>query len=195
MNNSARVIDFQSEGKNVYVKDLQFDKNGNPMCLYVTSSGHEPGPDNDPREWRLTRWSGSKWIHTVITRSDHNYDMGSLILQDRDWYLIAPTTDGPQKYGTGGEVDLWHSKNKGKRWKMQKAVTRNSSLNHSYIRRVLNGQKPFEFFWADGNPDRQTISQLYFGDLQGNVWKLPYHMNQDEEEPQKISFDKSIQVP
>jgi hypothetical protein len=194
VDNLARVVDFKSKGKNVYLKDLQFDDKGNPMCLYVTSSGHEPGPGNDPREWRLARWSGSKWMHSVITRSDHNYDMGSLVLVDRDWYLVAPTTDGPQKYGTGGEVDLWHSKNKGKRWKMLQAVTRNSSLNHSYIRRVLNGQKPFQYFWADGNPDEQSISHLYFGDLQGNVWQLPYHMTKAEEEPEKMSFDKPVQL-
>lgn len=186
--NSARVVDFQSRKKNVYLKDLKFDQKGNPMCLYVTSGGHEPGPDNDPREWRLSRWSGKRWVHSVITTSDHNYDMGSLILQDRKWYLVAPVSDGPQKYGTGGEIDIWYSVNKGKSWKLKMKVTRDSKLNHAYVRAVLNGKAPFRFFWADGNPDEISISHLYFGDLDGNVWQLPYDMVADEEKPEKMTF-------
>lgn len=187
--NSARVLDYKSLGKNVYLKDLKFDEKGNPMCLYITSNGHEPGPDNDPREWKLSRWSGKKWIHSTIATSDHNYDMGSLILQERNWYLIAPTTDGPQRFGTGGEIDLWISKNKGRRWRLERPITRGSSFNHSYMRAVLNGISPFQFFWADGDPDKQSISHLYFGDLQGNIWQLPYIMTDDEQKPLKLNHN------
>ena len=184
--NAARVVDFQAQGKNVYLKDLKFDAKGHPMCLYLTSNGHEPGPDNDPREWRMSRWTGKKWTHSVITTSDHNYDMGSLILQGKKWYLIAPTTDGPQRYGTGGEIDIWISTNQGKKWRLSTPVSRYSRLNHSYMRAVVNGIAPFQYFWADGNPDEQSKSNLYFGDLEGNTWQLPYTMNADEETPSKL---------
>ena len=186
MANAARVVDFQAQGKNVYLKDLKFDAKGHPMCLYLTSNGHEPGPDNDPREWRMSRWTGKKWTHSVITTSDHNYDMGSLILQGKKWYLIAPTTDGPQRYGTGGEIDIWISTNQGKKWRLSTPVSRYSRLNHSYMRAVVNGIAPFQYFWADGNPDEQSKSNLYFGDLEGNTWQLPYTMNADEETPRKL---------
>jgi hypothetical protein len=46
---------------------------------------------------------------------------------------------------------------------------------------VINGKAPFEFFWADGNPDEMSQSKLYFGDLQGNVRELPYKMRRDWE--------------
>ena len=46
--NEALVIDYQSMHKNVYMKDMDFDKNGNLICLYVISNGHEPGPVSAP---------------------------------------------------------------------------------------------------------------------------------------------------
>jgi hypothetical protein len=187
VDNPARVLDYQSRGKNVYLKDLKFDTRGHPMCLHVTSGGHEPGPDNDPREWVLSHWTGRKWRHTVITQSDHNYDMGSLILHRNRWYMVAPTTDGPQKYGTGGEIDIWYSGSRGKKWKLLKTVTRGSARNHAYVRSVINGMPPFEYFWADGNPDSFSPSYLYFGDLQGNKWQLPYTMTEDEQKPLKLT--------
>ncbi|MCB0665887.1 MAG: BNR-4 repeat-containing protein [Saprospiraceae bacterium] len=186
VNNPARVVDFQQQGKNVYLKDLKFDQNGNPMCLYITSGGHEPGPDNDPREWWLSRWNGRKWIHSKITTSDHNYDMGSLILQGKTWYLIAPTTDGPQQFGTGGELDIWYSTNKGKKWKLKTPLTRQSRMNHSYVRAVVNGITPFQYFWADGNPEKMSISHIYYGDLEGNIWQLPYEMTGETMKPRKV---------
>lgn len=185
--NTARVFDYQSLQRNVYIKDLKFDSRGNPICLYVTSGGHEPGPENDPREWIICQWTGKAWRQTVIAHSDHNYDMGSLIINKNRWYLVAPTTDGPQKYGTGGEIDIWHSRNQGKKWKLLKAVTRSSELNHAYVRSAIDGIAPFQFFWADGNPDIFSSSHLYFGDLEGNIWQLPYSMTQEEEKPQKIN--------
>ncbi|MCB0685582.1 MAG: BNR-4 repeat-containing protein [Saprospiraceae bacterium] len=189
VHNRAQVVDYQKEGKNVYLKDLKFDPEGNPIALYITSKGHEPGPANDPREWRLCRWNGSQWIHSIITTSDHNYDMGSLILDGVKWYVVAPTTDGPQKYGTGGEIDIWFSRNKGKKWKLRRKVTRFSQSNHSYMRSVLYGKAPFQYFWADGDADHQSISHLYFGDLQGNTWILPYDMQEAEEKPIKVDLN------
>ena len=35
--NPALVKDYQSEGRLVYMKDINFDKNGNPIILYITS--------------------------------------------------------------------------------------------------------------------------------------------------------------
>ena len=41
--NSALVYDYQKEGLNVYLKDIQFDKKGKPVILYLTSKGWENG--------------------------------------------------------------------------------------------------------------------------------------------------------
>jgi hypothetical protein len=173
------VRDYETEGKNVYLKDLAFDQEGRPVCLYLTSGGHEPGPDNAPREWRVSQWTGSSWQTTVITTSDHNYDMGSLWIDADHWTVVAPTDDGPQVHGGGGEVVIWDSVDNGQNWSRSRSVTQHSKLNHNYVRKVINGQPPFQFFWADGNPDRKSKSRLYFGDMEGNVWALPYRMSSD----------------
>ena len=73
-------------------------------------------------------------------------------------------------------------------WTKEKAVTNSSDFNHSYIRKVIDGKSPFIFFWADGNPHEFSKSQLYFGDLNGDVFRLPYIMNDDFIKPQRINF-------
>lgn len=186
LENPARVFDYQSQGKNVYLKDMGFDTDGNPAFLYLRSNGHEPGPLSVPYEWCITRWSGKKWLTTVITESDHNYDMGSLFISEKDWKIVAPTADGQQKWGVGGELEIWQSKNEGKKWKKQKTLTMNSRYNHSYVRRPLNYRPPFCFFWADGHSHDFSKSQLWFGDFEGNIWRLPYEMKEDVEKPEKI---------
>jgi hypothetical protein len=50
----------------------------------------------------------------------------------------------------------------------------------------VNGRPPFEYFWADGNPDKLSISHLYFGDQAGEVWEFPYTMKGNEETPKRI---------
>ncbi|MDH5604164.1 MAG: BNR repeat-containing protein [Cyclobacteriaceae bacterium] len=181
-----RVTDYFTQGKNVYMKDMGYDKNGHPVCLYITSGGHEPGPDNAPYEWRITRWDGNKWITSVICESDHNYDMGSLFLSDTTWTIVAPTLTGPQAWGAGGEIALWQSVNLGKDWTMIRQLTKGSPMNHGYVRRPLNARAPFSFFWASGDPHHFSRSKLYFGDFEGNVWELPYVMNESSRLPVKV---------
>ena len=94
----------------------------------------------------------------------------------------------PQKWGVGGEIEIWSSIDKGHNWKKEKAITKNSDFNHSYVRKVVDGKAPFVFFWADGDPHEFSKSQLYFGDLKGNVFLLPYSMKDDFEKPELISF-------
>jgi|GEM_PF-337974 len=182
----ARVINYSSMGKNVYIRDMMFDDDGNPVCLYIRSNGHEPGPVSGPYEWCITRWTGKKWTTHVITTSDHNYDMGSIYISGKRMKLVAPTETAPQLWGVGGEIVLWESGNRGKSWKKAKQITQNSRYNHSYVRRPVNYKAPFCFFWADGHPHEFSKSQLYFGDLEGNVWRLPYEMNDPAAEPEKV---------
>lgn len=177
----ARLIDYESQQKNVYLCDVDFDKNGNPLCLYVTSKGHEPGPQNGAREWHILHWNGKEWQDRIVCQSDHNYDMGSLIMNDTTWRIVAPTDGGPQIHGSGGEVVMWESVDNGLTWKLLKHVTSNSERNHNYVRRVVNGKSPFLYFWADGDPNKFSASYLYIGDEKGQVWQLPYHMEGEEE--------------
>ncbi|MBW6535129.1 MAG: BNR repeat-containing protein [Mariniphaga sp.] len=186
LENPARVIDYQSQGKNVYLKDMGFDSDGNPAFLYIRSNGHEPGPVSAPYEWCITRWAGKKWHTSVITESDHNYDMGSLYISEKDWKVVGPTAEGPQEWGVGGELEVWQSKSKGKKWRKQKSLTQNSEFSHAYVRRPLDYKAPFCFFWADGHSHELSKSQIYFGDFEGNIWRLPYEMEEDFEKPEKL---------
>jgi hypothetical protein len=188
VDNPAKVIGYFSQGKYVYIHDMGFDAAGNPVCLYITSKGFAPGPANAPYEWRITRWNGSEWVTSVVCESDHNYDMGSLYITDKIWRIIGPTEIGPRKYATGGELAIWTSADLGKTWKRERILTHNSLTNNSYVRRPLMAKAPFCYFWANGNPDKLSISELFFGDFEGRIWKLPYDMKNDFEYPAEIRF-------
>lgn len=184
----ARVIDYANQRKNVYLKDLNFDANENPVCLYVTSKGHQPGPENDPRNWCVTYYDGSTWKTNIICQSDHNYDMGSLYIKGKHWKVIGPTAVGPQKDQTGGEIAIWESHDAGKTWKKGKQITQDSQRNHTYVRRPLVAKDPFSCFWADGDPLNFSRSFLYFSDSKGkNVYSLPYEMRTEFIKPIKIN--------
>jgi hypothetical protein len=43
--NAARVIDYAAQKLNMYACDLNFDHEGRPLLLHVTSHGHQPGPE------------------------------------------------------------------------------------------------------------------------------------------------------
>jgi hypothetical protein len=179
----ARAVDYGPLGKNVYLKDMGFDSEGNPACLYIRSNGHEPGPKSAPYEWCVTKWGGQSWKTSVVTESDHNYDMGSLYISGNDWKIVGPTELGPQKWGVGGELAIWSSKDKGETWAKEKQLTENSQFSHSYVRRPVNFKAPFCFFWADGDSHKFSKSELFFGDFDGNIFKLPYEMKKDNEKP------------
>ena len=182
----ARVVDYASQSKNLYLKDMAFDSNGNPACLYIRSVGHEPGSVSEPYEWCVTKWNGTQWQIYRITESDHNYDMGSLYIQENTWKVVGPTEPGPQKWGVGGELAIWVSNDSGQTWAKERQLTENSKMSHSYVRKPLNYKAPFCFFWANGHSHEFSKSELFFGNFDGNIWKLPYDMKDDYEKPVKV---------
>ena len=179
------VREFFSKGQNVYLHDVAFDGQGNPIVLYVYGTSHEPGPVNGLKIWAVTFWNGKEWENREITTSDHNYDTGCIWATKDKWTVIGPTENSPQPWGGGGEIVIWESMDRGNSWKRTRQVTQNSPRNHNYVRKVVNGVDPFRYFWADGNPDKPSISLMYFGDSKGNVRQLPYSMSKDRQKPQK----------
>ncbi len=188
VHNPALIHNYESEHLLVYLKDIQFDAAGNPVLVYLTSKGHDPGPQNDPRTWMTARWTGKEWSLHAITTSDHNYDFGQLYIEpDGTWRLIAPTDPGPQPYMTGGEIVVWTSNDQGITWNRFKQLTHNSALNHSYVRQPIDAKDDFYAFWADGDPRKKSESDLYFTNRGGDaVWELPSKMDQAQMHPKKI---------
>ncbi len=172
----------------MYLKDLQFDAQGRPVILYLTSRGYASGPANDPRTWYTARWTGSRWEIRPFTTSDHNYDFGSLYIEpDGAWRIIAPTEPGPQRYSTGGEMVMWISRDQGQTWKKLRQLTSDSPFNHTYARRPVNAHPDFYALWADGHAKQPSDSSLYFTDKAGtHVWRLPPLMKDESERPQIV---------
>jgi hypothetical protein len=183
----ARVMNYRDKGLNVYICDMNFDKNGFPVCLYITSHGHKPGPDSAPYIWHVTRWNGKKWETSVVGSSDHNYDMGSLYILKDKWLIVAPLVNGPQLWGAGGELAFYESTDAGKSWQQTSQITCNSPRNNGYVRRPQNARDPFMYFWADGNPDHFSISKLYFGDSAGHVYEMPYTFSGEWVKPMQVN--------
>jgi hypothetical protein len=181
--NPALVHDYRREGRNVYVKELQFDADGRPVVTLITSGGYKPGPENAPYTWTLYHWNGSKWETSDITDSDHNYDMGSLYIEDDAWRLIAPTEPGPQPYNTGGEMCMWVSRDQGRSWALDRELTADSETNHTFARRPVNAHPDFYALWADGDPTKKSQSRLYFCNRAGDVFQLPTKMTSDFAKP------------
>jgi hypothetical protein len=183
--NEALVYDYEADHKLVYLKDINFDAAGRPIVLYLTSDGYAPGPINGPRAWFTARWTGDSWDRRAFAVSDHNYDFGSLYIEDGLWRIIAPTQPGPQPFGAGGEMVMWTSRDEGKNWTKVKLLTRKSKFNHTYARRPVDANPQFYALWADGNPLERSESHLYFTDRDGSpVWRLPTKMDGDFAKPE-----------
>lgn len=186
--NPALVHDYQSEGKLVYVKDLNFDAEGRPILLFVTSKGFECGPENGPRVWTTAHWNGASWDIQGRIESGNNYDTGCLhVERGGDWRIIGPTQTGAQPYNPGGEIAIWTNKDEGRDWKRVRQATAGSPYNHTHARRPVNAHPDFYAFWADGDCRKPSESRLYFCNKTGRkVYRLPTHMESESEKPIRV---------
>lgn len=188
---NCRVIDYESQGKNCYIKDLNFDTQGNPVIIYVISDNHKTGPEGGVREWFSLYWTGSEWRNTKVTESTHCYDSGSIWVNGDVWTIIAPTTPmpegDPRYWGAGGEVVEWTSTDKGKSWTRTKQWTSNSERNHTYVRRPFYADDDFYAYWADGNTDAFSKSCLYFATKTGKIYRMPYDMTDEWQKPEEYN--------
>ena len=187
---NALVMDYESQGKNCYIKDLNFDTDGNPIVLYLISDNHKTGPEGGDREWHTMHWDGTKWNVTKFAKSTHCYDSGSLWVDGNTWTIIAPTDpskDSGLYWGAGGELQQWTSTDKGKTWTMTRQMTSGSGTNHTYVRRPFYADDGFWAYWADGRTDRFSKSNLYFSTKDGQIYKMPYNMTDEWQKPEKYN--------
>lgn len=187
---NALVMDYETLGKNCYIKDLNFDTSGNPIVLYVISDNHKTGPEGGKREWHTMHWDGTKWNVTKFAESTHCYDSGSIWVDGDIWTIIAPTDpskDSALYWGAGGELQQWLSTDKGETWTMTKQMTSNSGTNHTYVRRPFHADEGFWAYWADGRTDRFSRSNLYFCTKDGQIYRMPYNMTAEWQAPEKYN--------
>lgn len=184
--NKALIKDFESENKLVFINDLSFDSEGNPVILAIVSSDFRPGPVAE-RSLMVIRWKDGEWYFSKVCPTDHNFDLGQLYISEKEWKIIAPSEGALQKNVTGGEMQLWISRNEGVDWEKTYDITENSEMNNSYPRRPLNAHREFSAFWVDGDAEKRSPSQLYFTNAKGDkVWRLPYVMKSELERPVRI---------
>ncbi len=175
--NPALVRDYEAEQQLVYIKDLVYDADENPIIVYETSKGFSPGPEHGPRELVIAHWDGGKWNYKPIAETDHNYDSASLYIEgDGAWRVFAPTEPGPQPYCTGGEMVIWRSEDQGETWSVERQLTADSPRNHTFARRPEQAHPEFYAIWADGDAHQPSESRLYFSNREGDVFQLPQKM-------------------
>lgn len=185
--NKAMIHDYRSEKKLVYIHDLNFDEDGNPVILLLTSNDFRPGPGGEPREWVVISRRNGSWNFNKVCDMPHNYNLGSIYISREDWRLIGPSDPGIAKYGTGGEMVLWTSTDKGRSWTKTMNITSGSSYNNSYAKRPLNPDDEFYAFWSDGDAQKRSVSRILFTNRKCNkVWMLPYSMKKDFERPIRV---------
>ncbi len=189
--NAALIQAFSADKRLVYLNSITLDRQGNPMVLVVTSGDHRAGPQGDPRIWEVLHHKNGRWRVHQVTHSTHNYDTGPLWVEpDGSWRIMGPTERGPQRWGCGGEIALWASSDEGRTWSKMRDVTRDSPRNQAYVRPVVNAppDSPFAVLWADGNPDKESISRIYFANREGTVVRrLPYDMPEPFAQPEQVS--------
>lgn len=189
--NAALVREYQKEDLLVYMKDLVFDDQGQPVIVYVTSQGYESGPGNDPRYFAFAHWQGDGWRFGTICPTDHNYDTGALYLDGDRWTLIAPTEPGAFPYTTGGGIAVWTSEDAGDTWQKQRQLTHDQERNHTYVRRGQVMHPGFAAFWADGKTLEPGASNLYFSNQAADrVFMLPPEIEGNSAQP--IAVDKQF---
>ena len=112
--NPALVHDYQAEKKLVYIKDVNFDADGRPVVLFLTSKGISPARKTAPANGRPRAGPGTRWIDPPV------HDLGpqlrprlALHRARRPLARDRPDRARPQPFGTGGDMVMWTSPDQG----------------------------------------------------------------------------------
>jgi len=121
-----------------YLKDVNFDRNGRPVILFLTSRASSPVSQR-PRQWQTFRWNGRDWVRRPFTTSATTTTTArSISNPTAPGRVIAPTELGRSPTTRRREMVMWTSTDEGQTWTRVKQLTRNSPRNHTYARRPLN---------------------------------------------------------
>ena len=76
--NPALVEEYESKGRNVYMKDVAFDADGHPVILCLTSGGWSRAGKRSPHR-QTARWTGSRGHSGTVVPT--TTDFGSLYIE------------------------------------------------------------------------------------------------------------------
>ena len=190
---ASRIHDYLSEDQLVYIKSMDFDAAGNPVVMYLTVSdatggGHNAGPQPGGRTVHTAYWDGAQWLINDMLTTNSNYDHGELWIDAAgNWNVLGAFLDGPQVWGTGGQIGLWQSDDQGATWDFIRQLSFDENYNSTYPRLVTDADDEFFALWADGDAYDPSDSRLYFMNAEGTmVYRMPTTITGDFAAPELV---------
>jgi hypothetical protein len=184
--NNALIYDSGKEKKLVYINDLNFDNEGNPVILAIISN--DSGQEGIlTHELSIFLWKDNTLSINKICSVPHNQCIGAVYPGKEIWKVLSPCVESSDKSDSVHEIVLWTSRDKGSSWQRATDVTSNSIFNNSYVRRPLNASDEFYSFWSDGDHKKRSECRIYFTNEKCNkVWAFPYKMSKEMQRPERI---------
>jgi hypothetical protein len=178
---SAEKI-YASGTDGVWLKDIQLDSAGNPYILFIDAQ-----VETFESTWKVARRNGSGWAVSDVTRSDHMYDAGALLMTDGAIRVWGPSAD-LQPHADGGEIEEWVSADGGASWAQGSLLTSGSRFSHNYVRPVMGHQRgsgEVLAIWGYGDsrlpPATRKVELYYAGDGTSEGREIPFAPPPEEE--------------
>ncbi|HOZ49490.1 MAG TPA: BNR-4 repeat-containing protein [Candidatus Hydrogenedentes bacterium] len=166
---------YDSGEHGIWLKDMQIDNAGNPIILFIDAN-----TDTYESAWKVARHADGLWTLADVTRTDHMYDGGALVvLADDDIRLYGPTA-ASQPRVDGGEIEEWQSTDHGRAWTRRRALTNASPFAHNHVKTVFDQDASdgrFRVFWSYGDgrvpPESRDVRLFCFGDGMDTPREIP----------------------
>ncbi len=159
-----RIYDCGTRG--VWLKDIQVDPTGRPRILF-----NDADPFTYESQWKVACLNAGGWAFSDVTKSDHMYDDGGLVILSEDDYRIYAPTTAAQPGEDGGEIETWQSRDGGASWRHLQSLTCGSAYSHNNVKVVYNHEQSpggFRIFWSYGDsvepPETREVSMFCYGE-------------------------------
>lgn len=172
----SRMRDYCSMKRITSIKDVNFDRMGNPTVLYMSTFAPEVRGRRLRKTWYTARWF-RQWYTTGLIMSDHIGDSGCLLIDERmNWTLLATTDPGLCEGMAGGDVVMWLSRDQGRSWYRGTLTEKRHCWG---IRRAWPASAEMTAMWLGADIDDFQGATIYYSDDSGSVRKLPGGMDGD----------------
>lgn len=137
------------------IHDITLDAMGNVYSLIST------GQDSVWYYFLLT-YKQQVWSSHFITMTDHQWDVGCLIVNGFNEVRAYLPSIPVQPKEDGGDVEEWVSYDQGITWQKKRCVTGvfKSTYSHNFIRSVYNGSSDLRCFWSYGDSKMNACSRM-----------------------------------